>query len=93
MAEADDLRLALKSNASAISRYTRILNEDAIDPKPGYSLDGETVNRDQWREGIAAILDKLMEQRRKLKLLIRRTVSGFWLGRPPSEQTAYEDRD
>lgn len=35
--------------------------------QPDYSLDGRTVNRDAWRAGLQARIDKAIEQLQKLE--------------------------
>lgn len=40
--------------ASIKSQYLMALDIDAVNPKPDYSIDGQTVSRSQWRESLLA---------------------------------------
>ena len=42
-------------NLEAIkSNYLTVLAADSVSPQPSYSIDGQSVNRDQWRDSLMA---------------------------------------
>ena len=47
-------------NAS-ITGWLTELYEDSLDPKPDYSLDGQTVSRAAWREGLMRMVKEAQE--------------------------------
>lgn len=34
------------------SNYLQALDDDALNPRPDYSIDGQTVSRAQWRDSL-----------------------------------------
>jgi hypothetical protein len=54
----------LQQLASIKSDYLAALLADALNPRPDYSVDGQTVSRAQWRESLWAkveLIDKLIQ--------------------------------
>ena len=41
--------------------YLSALAQDAINPKPDYSVDGQTISRAAWRDGIWAKVEAIQK--------------------------------
>lgn len=88
-----NLEAAWRTNSEAIAGYNAALSQDSDNPYGSYSLDGEHVDRDKWRAGIAKIIAGLIKDNHELELLITPRIGMKWLGKPKSAQTDYPDRD
>lgn len=88
-----NIRLAISANLLAIRRYQEVLAVDAINPKATYTVDGENVQRNEWREGIGRLKEALIKENLLLQGMIRYKRSIDWLGKPESEQLDYEARN
>ncbi len=44
---------------AAIAGYASRLALDSVNPQPSYSLDGKSVSRNEWREGMQRLIDSL----------------------------------
>ncbi len=45
--------------AVAIAGYAVALAADSVSPQPSYSLDGKSVSRNEWREGLTKLITEL----------------------------------
>ena len=93
MAVIDDLTTAYEQNALAIARYSQQLAADALNPLGSYSIDGENVPRDKWRQAISALLSSLIDNNKKLAPLVEEKVRIVWLGKPTSQEIPLDQRD
>ena len=46
---------------TAIAGYAVALAADALNPAPSYSLDGKSVSRNEWREGLQRMIVELQK--------------------------------
>ncbi len=46
---------------AAIAGYATALALDAVNPQPTYALDGKSVSRNEWREGLQKLIDALQK--------------------------------
>lgn len=49
----------LQAIQSIRSDYLAALLADAVNPKPDYSIDGQTVSRAQWRDSLLRSIETL----------------------------------
>lgn len=78
-ADVDAQILALNAQ---IAGWNAALLADLADPagaQPDYSLDGETVSREAWREGLMRLIRQAMEAV-TLAQQTRNALSPYWLG-------------
>ena len=59
MSALSDLQATLESNATAIKEYAERLADDALAPKASYSIDGESVSRNEWRTSLLEAIERL----------------------------------
>jgi len=65
-----DLTTTIETNCTAIKEYAARLAEDSLNPQTSYSIDGESVSRNEWRTSIADIIKSLTEANMSLQELI-----------------------
>lgn len=70
MSVASDLQDTIATNAATIKQYAAVLAADALDPKKTYSIDGETVSRNEWRKSITDAMQALADNSETLQKLI-----------------------
>lgn len=78
MSVQSDLEAAIVSMATAKAGYAAALATDSIDPKESYSLDGENVSRESWREGLMRMIEGLDKE----ILNTQKTINGlnpYWI--------------
>ena len=46
---------------AAIAGYAAALAMDSANPQPSYTLDGKTVSRNEWREGLDRLIKSLQQ--------------------------------
>ncbi|MBP3956464.1 hypothetical protein J8F10_14380 [Gemmata sp. G18] len=46
---------------TTIAGYATALAADSVNPQPTYTLDGKTVSRNEWREGLARLITALQK--------------------------------
>jgi soluble cytochrome b562 len=46
---------------TAIAGYAAALAADSVSPQASYSLDGKSVSRNEWREGLQKLIDNLQK--------------------------------
>lgn len=44
---------------TTIAGYATALAKDSCNPQPSYTLDGKTVSRNEWREGLERMINEL----------------------------------
>ena len=45
--------------ATTIAGYAEALAADSVNPRTSYSLDGKSVSRNEWRDGLARLIVEL----------------------------------
>jgi len=51
--------VALQDLIAARDGYAAALAADALNPQPSYSLDGQSVDRDKWRETMLKMINQI----------------------------------
>ena len=51
--------MALQDLIAARDGYAAALAADALNPQPSYSLDGQSVDRDKWRETMLKMINQI----------------------------------
>ncbi len=46
---------------TTIAGYATALAADSDSPQPSYTLDGKSVSRNEWREGLQRLIDALQK--------------------------------
>ena len=46
---------------ATIAGYATALAADSVSPQPSYTLDGKSVSRNEWREGLQRLIDALQK--------------------------------
>lgn len=47
--------------STAIAGYAAALAADSVSPQPSYTLDGKSVSRNEWREGLQRMIVELQK--------------------------------
>lgn len=47
--------------ATTIAGYAAALAADSVSPQPSYTLDGKSVSRNEWREGLQRMIAELTQ--------------------------------
>ena len=46
---------------TTIAGYAAALAADSVSPQPSYTLDGKSVSRNEWREGLQRLITALQQ--------------------------------
>lgn len=78
MSALPDLQAAINSNSEAIKEYAERLAEDALSPKSSYSIDGESVSRNEWRASLYQAIESLTKSNMEIFKLIN-AIQPYWI--------------
>ena len=53
--------MALTDLQTVLNNYQSALAADSVSPQPSYSLDGQTVSRNEWRDSLLRAIVQLQQ--------------------------------